>query len=414
MVLFLGGVRVVGKDVMQRKSNAVVFIAMTYPRGGIRHFALLGNEVYKIQDRNFDFYIASISREPDKGFWSTVRSIVPSENVIETSMFPELVMRALRLTECYNHVVIHTGGGWGQTKHFVRAIRRLGKDKAKRIFLMGTTHSYRIDSWMRIPMSVFQYVLYRLFYRKIVFQCQYAADRFVGGNDLIRRGKGVVVPLGCEPFSEPVDATPQVVAEKGLERILLNNSLFKFVYLAAFRPGKMHVWLVHAIAPVLRKHPSARVLLCGKGEQAVVRATEDAVVQEGLQGQILLTGQIPRDEIPWLLLHSNCALVPSRAETFGHNFLEPMFAGIPVLGTSVGIGRDVIVSGETGYFFNFRDSASLVGAANMMVEHPDEARRMGWNAKAAVENRFRHSDVARQLVRVYNHLVLERGKIYGR
>ena len=36
----------------------------------------------------------------------------------------------------------------------------------------------------------------------IVFQCQYAADRFVGGNHLIKIGKGAIVPLGCEEFEK--------------------------------------------------------------------------------------------------------------------------------------------------------------------------------------------------------------------
>lgn len=392
---------------MQRKSNAVVFLAMTYPWGGVRHFALLGNEIYKNKNRDFDFYVASISQEPDRGFWNTVRAEVPANEIIETQTFPELVSRMLKLVERYDRVVIHTGGGWGQTKHFIRALRQLDKKSANRIILIGTTHSYRHDSWMRIPMSAFQYVLYRLFYRIIVFQCQYAADRFVGGNDLIRRGKGVVVPLGCEPFPEKTDEPPQVIVEMGLDRLLLDNRLFKFVYLAAFRPGKMHVWLVQAIAPVLRKHPEARVLFCGTGGPSVIQATEEAIAQEGLQNQIILTGQIPRDEVPWLLQHSNCALVPSRSETFGHNFLEPMFAGIPVIGTPVGIGRDVIIQGETGQFFNLCEPSSLANAANKMVEHPAETIRMGQKAKAEVENRFRHADVAQQLVRVYDRLLDE-------
>lgn len=394
---------------MQRKSNAVVFLAMTYPWGGIRHFALLGNEMYKIKDRGFDLYIASISREPDRGFWDTIHSEVPECDIIETPTFSELVTRSLGLAETYDRVVIHNGGGWGQAKHFIRALRHMDKNSARRIMLMGTTHSYRHDSWMRIPMSAFQYVLYRLYYRMIVFQCQYAADRFVGGNDLIRRGKGVVVPLGCEPFPEKVDEPPQVIVEKGLDWQLLDNRLFKFVYLAAFRPGKMHVWLVHAIASVLKKHKEARVLLCGTGGPSVIQATEDAIAQEGLQDRILLTGQIPRDEVPWLLQHSNCALVPSRSETFGHNFLEPMFAGIPVVGTPVGIGRDVIIPGKTGQFFTLDDSSSLADATNAMVEHPLDAMRMGQNAKAEVENRFRHADVAQQLVQVYDWLLEKQG-----
>lgn len=392
---------------MQRKSNAVVFLAMVYPWGGIRHFALLGNAMHKIDDLDFDLYIATVSQEVDRGYWDLVRSEIPEGDIIEAAVFPELVSRVLELAKTYNRVLVHTGGGWGQTKHFIRALRRLDKDLARRIVLMGTTHSYQHDNRKRIPMSAFQYVLYRLFYRMIVFQCQYAADRFVGGNDLIRRGKGVVIPLGCEPFPEKTNIAPQTIAAKKLDRLLLDEGLFKFVYLAGFRPGKMHVWLVHAIAPVLRNHKEARVLFCGTGNADVIRATEEAIAQEDLREQILLTGQIPRVEVPWLLQHSNCALVPSRAETFGHNFLEPMFAGIPVVGTPVGIGRDVIISGKTGQVFDLHDPSSLAAAVESMVARPADAARMGQMAKASVENRFRHADVARQLVGLYGRLLAD-------
>lgn len=390
---------------MQRKSNAVVFLAMTYPWGGIRHFALLGNEIHKIQNRNFDFYVASISREPDRGFWNTVRSEVPSENIIETSTFPELVARSLKLAECYNRVIIHTGGGWGQTKHFVHAIRHLDKSQAKRISLIGTTHAYRINSWMRIPMSAFQYVLYRFFYRMIVFQCQYAADRFVGGNDLIRRGNGVVIPLGCEPFSEPSDVTPRDIGRMGLGEILLNKDLFKFVYLAAFRPGKMHAWLVRTMAPVLRAYDNARVILCGQvQDDNAFRETQSAILEGGLQDRVILPGAVPRKDVPWLLQHVNCAIVPSRAETFGHNFLEPMFAGIPVLGTKVGVGCDLIVDGETGYVFDLDNRESLCDGMRKLMENRVETQRMGLRARQAVQYRFTHEAVARQLSKLYENL----------
>lgn len=393
---------------MQRKSNAVVFIGMTYPYGAIRHFALLGCELFKVCQDDVDFYFASIACEPDKGCWDIVRQTIPNEHVIKTDTFEELVGRCCGLARIYEKVVVHTGGGWGQTKHFVRARKRMDKKFRGRLVFIGTTHSYRHDSFLRIPMSAFQYVLYRLYYRMIIFQCQYAADRFIGGNHLIKLGKGAVVPLGCEPFGEVGNDIPKGIAENASLSVMLKDcALFKFVYLAAFRPGKMHVWLVHAIAPVLRNHKEARVLFCGTGNMDVIRATEIAIAQEGLQEQILLTGQIPRAEVPWLLQHSNCALVPSRAETFGHNFLEPMFAGIPVVGTPVGVGRDVIISGRTGQVFDLKDPSSLAAAVESMVAHPADAARMGQMAKASVENRFRHADVARQLVGLYGRLLAD-------
>ena len=391
---------------MQRKSNAVVFLGMTYPNGAIRHFALLGCELYKVCRDDFDFYFASIAREPDKGCWDIVQMVIPHDSLIKTDTFEELVLRSVRTAEVYDKVLIHTGGGWGQTKHFVKALKQLGQRLAKRIMLVGTTHSYRHDSWMRVPMSAFQYVLYRLYYRMIVFQCQYAADHFVGGNHLIKLGKGVVVPLGCEPFKEcNADVPHGISLNPELSRTLCDRSLFKFVYLAAFRPGKMHVWLVRAMAPVLKRHSEGRLLLCGGGDARVRQSVIKAIMHESLENQIILTGQIDRDEVPWLLSNSNCAIVPSRSETFGHNFLEPMFAGLPVLGTPVGIGRDIIRDGETGYLFDLATARGFREKVLKLLQNQELAPTLGANAQRLVSKEFTHSEVARKLGCIYRSIM---------
>lgn len=391
---------------MQQKSNAIVFIGMTYPYGAIRHFALLGSELYKVCRGDVDFFFASIVREPDKGCWDIVRKTIPNQNVIKTDTFEELVGRCCNLVKKYNKVVIHTGGGWGQTKHFVQARKLLDKILQSRLIFVGTTHSYRHDSFLRIPMSAFQYVLYRLYYRMIVFQCQYAADRFVGGNRLIKIGKGVVIPLGCESFDSSNTDMPSGIASKAeLSQILTNKSLFKFVYLAAFRPGKMHIWLVHALAKVLRKYPEVRLLYCGEGDESVRRSIVKEIHEGGLENQILLTGQIARNEVPWLLKHSNCAVVPSCSETFGHNYLEPMFAGVPVLGTRTGIGRDIIKDGETGYGFSLFREEEIGHCAELLIANKEETVKLGKKAKEYVTGRFTHTIVAKQLSELYIKLL---------
>ena len=386
---------------MQRKSDAVVFLGMVYPWGIIRHFALLGIELAKACD-DVDYFFASISRAPDKGAWELVKAVIPPGAIIETATFAELVEACEKLFADYGHVLIHCGGGWGQTKAFIPLRKKFGK----RLILVGTTHSYRHDSAMRIPMSAFQSLLYLRYYDKIVFQCQYAADKFWGARLLFAANKGIVIPLGCESFEDVLPEPPKgIAANDKLLPLLQDEELFKFVYLAGFRPGKKHVWLVHTIASVLRRYPQARVLFCGTGDPAVIEATAAAIREEKMEQQVLIVGQVERQEVPWLLIHSNCAVVPSRAETFGHNFLEPMFAGLPVLGTRVGIGRDIIKDRETGMGFSLRDPRSMQSAAEYILSNPDETKRMGAAAKKLVEHHFRHSDVARQLNLLYRGLL---------
>lgn len=388
---------------MRPKSNAVVFVGMVYPGGIVRHLALLGAEIAKC-GLEADYYFASISGDREKGAWDAVRATVPLASIIETKTFGELAEACDRLFDLHDKVLIHCGGGWGQTKHFIPLRQKYGK----RLILVGTTHSYRHDSWLRIPMSVFQAFLYWRYYDMIVFQCQYAADRFWGARLLLGRKKAVIIPLGCESFEDDGENPPPGIAvKKQLCGLLADKSLFKFVYLAAFRPGKMHAWLVHAITPILKQFSNARVLFCGSGDDDVVRSVREAIRCSGVEDQILLPGRISRDEVPWLLAHCDCAVVPSRAETFGHNFLEPMFAGLPVLGTRVGVGCDIIKEGETGYSIDLRNPRSVSEAAESLVADPAKTKRMGMNAKARVVCAYRHSDVAEKLTALYEQLLDE-------
>lgn len=390
---------------MQRQSDAVFFIGMNYPTGGILHFAHLANELHRNRQRTFDFYLVSIDHEANIGFWNTVFSVIPAEKVIRGLTFSDLIDQIYRLAGNYRRVIIHTGGGWGQTREVLRVRRKFPRNLVRRVLLVGTTHSFRIGEWKRIPMSMIQYVLYRLCYTKIIFQCEYAKRRFVGGRSLVSMGKGVVVPLGCEDFPMIVDCPPALSDSSELVQALSEKSTFKFVYLAQFRAGKMHDWLVEAFIPVLQKYPQVRLVLCGGGDQRLMALSRRLANGGGVGKQVIMPGQVAREAVPWILRHVDCAVVPSRAETFGHNFLEPMFAGVPVLGTHVGIGQEVIKDGETGYFFDLRDLTSLQEAACRLIDNPGHAREMGTTARDLVSTRFCHSDVAERLIVLYEQVL---------
>lgn len=389
--------------------KAIVFIGMTYPHGIIRHFAYLAVELNKVfaNDSNIDFYFASTDGETNQNAWPMIRENFDSNRIICEHEFDKMADRICLLGKEYDKVLVHTGGGFGQTKQFVRARKRMNKLLSERlpIIFAGTTHSFRNDSIHRIWMSALQCALYLLFYKKIVFQCQDAADTFVGSSLLFMTGKGVIVPLGCEGFDDPTPEVPKVIEEKGLGKMLTDKSLFKMVYLAQFRPGKMHAWLVKALIPVFKQHHEARLILCGMGSEAVIEEVKTIVRENGLEEQVIIPGQIPRYEVPWLLKHVNCALVPSRAETFGHNFVEPMFAGLPVVGTRVGIGKEIIEDGKTGFGFSLKHPEEVSSAIEKMINNPQLTCQMGQNAYARVSTTYRHSDVAVKLAEVYREIL---------
>lgn len=382
------------------KSSAIVTIGSTVGIG-LGHLSVLSARELHVKCASVgDYYFATLMKESDKGALENLKKWVPFENLIFGDTFKELFDKIEELFKSYKTILIHAGGGYTQMRLLIPMRRKYGK----RLIIVVTTHSYRHDSWKRVLMSSFQCLLYRLYVDMVVFQCPYAARRFVGGSWFFRHGKGCVIPLGVEPFENHINTESEHEYDDSLMQVVRDERLFKFVYLAAFRPGKKHKWLIENMVSVLRRHPNARIILCGGGDDAVKRGVEAVVRKHGLDGQVMMPGRIQRVDVPWLLRHCDCAVIPSRAETFGHTFIEPMAAGIPVLGTRVGVGEYMVRDYETGMGFDF-SRKSLEYAAEYLVSHRDECRIFGDNARNFVQTMFLKSHIAGTYARLYKDLI---------
>lgn len=374
------------------KNNAVVFIGQVWGGGVVRHLALLAAEVAKIAGRAYDFYFASIARESNPGSWSVIRGVLPNEKIVVSDDFVALVKKIDGIVRLYERVVVHFGGGWSQTRCFIPLKRKYGE----RVKFVITTHSYRLDSWQRVPMSMLQYFLYSKFVDKVIFQCPYAASRFAFSQRLFLRNRAVIIPLGCEPFSTEgaLDQEPEIFKTSGVSEFLNRKNTITLVYLAAMRPGKNHAWLVKALAPIMKEDRRIQLLLCGRDNEKITASLRKIITSMDVQHNVLMPGMIPRNYIPYLLTRVDVAVVPSRAETFGHNFLEPMMAGIPVVGTRVGVGEYLVRDYETGLGFSLDDGHGIRNAVRFLLKHPAATRVMGENAKKIASEHFTHKRVA--------------------
>ena len=107
---------------MQEHSNAVVFIGCGFPMGGVLFLAHLGVAIAE-QGRamDADVYFAAIDQEGQAGFWEIAEKGISSERIIRAASFASLAEKIVALAHGYSKVLVHTAGGWGQTKRFVQA-----------------------------------------------------------------------------------------------------------------------------------------------------------------------------------------------------------------------------------------------------------------------------------------------------
>jgi glycosyltransferase involved in cell wall biosynthesis len=180
---------------------------------------------------------------------------------------------------------------------------------------------------------------------------------------------------------------PADQVDEALWQALHDETLFKFLYLAKFVVGKGHDWLVRGMAPVLRNHSHARLVLAG-ADRGLMGQIKRQAAKLGIAEQVIFPGHVKRDSVPWLAAHCQVGIVPSVSETFGRNYLEPWRAGIPVIGTRAGIAEWFLQDYLTGIGFLHGDEGELARAAEFMIAHPEDAEQMGRNARGMAQLLF--------------------------
>jgi glycosyltransferase involved in cell wall biosynthesis len=99
-------------------------------------------------------------------------------------------------------------------------------------------------------------------------------------------------------------------------------------------------------------------------------------------------GFVPNDELQQLYARAAVVACPSRREGFGVACLEAMAHGRPVVASSVGGLRDLVVDRETGLVVPPRDPVALRSALEELLGDPELRRRLGEAGRERARERF--------------------------
>jgi glycosyltransferase involved in cell wall biosynthesis len=116
-------------------------------------------------------------------------------------------------------------------------------------------------------------------------------------------------------------------------------------------------------------------------------------------------GFVPHDELDRLYARAAVVACPSRREGFGVACLEAMAHGRPVVATSVGGLRDLVVDGKTGLLVPPGDVSALRSALERLLEDADLRRALGAAARERARMRFSWDKVAEATVAAYKMVV---------
>lgn len=182
-----------------------------------------------------------------------------------------------------------------------------------------------------------------------------------------------------------------------------------------FAGGIAGQWNHHHIIKALEKLPECRYLLCGSVKDAYLRELQS------LPGwkQVDYRGVVPGGEVPGLLAGSYAGLallsyIPNsdgkRGNMSNTKIFEEMMAGLPVVCTDFVLWKEFVDRWHCGVCVEPENPDAIAAAVRYLLDHPEEARRMGENGRRAVEEEFNWSTEERKLLDLYAELSKSVGK----
>jgi len=211
---------------------------------------------------------------------------------------------------------------------------------------------------------------------------------------LARPGSISVVPSGVELEGIPVRPDPAV---RGDLRIPEGVPVVGTVGRVA--PQKAPADFVEMAARVARSHPEVRFVVVGDGpllDHAKERACRLGV-------DVLFTGFRP--DASRIASAFDVFVISSLYEGLGRALTEAMASGRPIVATAVNGVPDLVEPGVTGLLASPANPPALAALVTWLLEHPDEARRMGERGRARVRSSFDPSTMCELLDATYRRLL---------
>jgi mannosyltransferase len=165
---------------------------------------------------------------------------------------------------------------------------------------------------------------------------------------------------------------------------------------------------VDAMCRLLPRYPDFTAVLVGAITPERVAFANDLrqrIEAAGLQSRIVLTGELPIEEVQRWYRRLTIYAFTSRNEGFGLTLIEAMSVGAALVASRAGAAELVVEDGATGVLTPPGDVDALVAALEPLMRDPASAADMGERARTRVLAKFSLDAEANRIAQIYRTLV---------
>jgi mannosyltransferase len=165
---------------------------------------------------------------------------------------------------------------------------------------------------------------------------------------------------------------------------------------------------VDAMCRLLPRYPDFTAVIVGAitmDQTSFANDLKKRIETAGLSSRIVMTGELPIEELPRWYRRLTIYAFTSRNEGFGLTLLEAMSSGVALVASRAGAAELVVEDGVTGVLTPPGDVDALVAALEPLLRDPAAAAAMGERARARVVEKFSLDAEANKIAEVYRALV---------
>ena len=144
------------------------------------------------------------------------------------------------------------------------------------------------------------------------------------------------------------------------------------------------------------------------GEEKTSSVTRSGYLKElkelahrlNLNTKVTFTGRKTQEELKKYYRMADLFVYSSKYENFGQPLIEAGAHGLPIIATSVGVARDIIIDGETGYLTS--DDPKTISDRIQLLQDHKLRQQMGVQIKGLIREKFDWENIMKQYVNLYN------------
>src|ERR1700716_3074153 len=231
-------------------------------------------------------------------------------------------------------------------------------------------------------------------------------DAITATNDIsasFLKREATVIPHGGDTwtYAPPVDRAA-AFAEAGLP------GRYAIGCFGRVRAQKGSDVFVEAMCRLLPRYPDFTAVMVGAITTEHLGFANDLrkrIEAAGLQSRIVITGELPIEDVQRWYQRLTIYAFTSRNEGFGLTLIEAMSVGAAGVASRAGAAELVVEDGVTGVLTPPDDVDALVAALEPLMRDPASAMAMGIRARAQVLAKFSLGAEANKIAEVYGVLV---------